>query len=123
MEIDEGFDEIDFGEWTGREFASLESSAEWGVFNTLRSFSQVPGGEAAVAVQARAVAGAMRLAVRYAGREVVVVSHCDVIRSLLAYALGMPLDLSLRLEIAPASRSVLVLFGGDLRVDGVNLGS
>ncbi len=121
VEVDDGFDEIDFGDWTGRDFASLAPSPEWRAFNTLRSFSQVPGGEAAVAVQARAVAAAMRLASRHSDREAVVVSHCDVIRSLLAYALGMPLDLSRRLEVAPGSRSVLVLFDEDVRVDAVNL--
>lgn len=120
VEIDEGFDEIDFATWTGRDFTTL-SSPEWHMFNTLRSFAQVPGGEAAVAVQARVVLATMRLGVRRAGGEVVVVSHSDVIKSLLAYALGMPLDFSRRLDIAPASRSVLLLFDDDLRVDGINL--
>jgi probable phosphoglycerate mutase len=40
-----------------------------------------------------------------------VVSHGDVLRTLLAYALGIPLDLLLRLEISPASISVLEVTG------------
>ena len=54
--------------------------------------------------------------------EVVLVSHQDVLKSLLVHSLGAPLDLVHRIELAPASRSVLQMFDeGNVRVDGVNL--
>lgn len=40
---------------------------------------------------------------------IALVSHGDVIRAILTFFLGMPLDLYYRLAIAPASLSVLVL--------------
>ena len=49
------------------------------------------------------------------------VSHSDVIKAVLAFALGMPLDLLNRLEVSPGSRSVLVLGGDFARVEAVNL--
>ena len=41
------------------------------------------------------------------GGPVLCVSHCDVIRAVLAHYLGMPQDLLLRLEVAPASVSTV----------------
>ena len=49
------------------------------------------------------------------------VSHSDVIKAVLAYVLGMPLDLLHRLEIAPASRSIVTIGGDFARVEAVNL--
>ncbi len=72
-----------------------------------------------LAVQARAVATLEQ--VRAVHGAVVAVSHSDVIKAVLAYALGMPLDLLHRLEVAPASRSVLVLGDDFARVEAVNL--
>jgi len=52
---------------------------------------------------------------------VVLVSHQDVLKALLAHSLGAPLDLFHRIELAPASRSTLVMRKDDVRVDGFNL--
>lgn len=71
-----------------------------------------------LAVQARAVAGLMALR-EY--QDVVVVSHLDVLRAVLAHVLGMPLDFVFRLDLAPASRSIVTLWDGGARVDGLNL--
>ena len=49
------------------------------------------------------------------------VSHADPIKAVLAHFLGTPLDLLRRIEIAPASRSVIVLYDEDAKVLAVNL--
>lgn len=72
-------------------------------------------------VQFRGLGVLMRLREVWPGREVVVVSHGDVIKAVLAHFLGVSLDLFQRIEIAPASRSVVRLFAADVRVEGVNL--
>ena len=118
-QTDSAFDEIDFGDWTGRSFKALSLVAEWDAWNDARSLALTPGGETMLAVQARAIAGLMAL--RVVGGAVVVVSHGDVIKAILAYALGMPLDLLHRLEVAPASRSTLVLGASFAQVLAVNL--
>jgi broad specificity phosphatase PhoE len=115
------FDEIDFGEWTGRTMAQLEADTDrWRVWVEQRSVAAPPGGEPFARVQQRARAGLERLARRHAGKIVLVMSHGDVIKALLASCLGLSLDHMERFEIAPASLSVLAAIGEGYRVTLVN---
>jgi probable phosphoglycerate mutase len=113
-------DELHFGEWTGKSFAALGCDPLWGRFNTFRSLTRIPGGELMLEVQARAVAELVDLRARHPEEAVAVVSHGDVIRAALAHYLGIHLDLIQRLEISPASVSVVTLEGGGVRVLSVN---
>ena len=115
-----GVQEIDFGRWTGLRFAELEHDPEWHAWNRLRSVSACPGGETMHAAQSRALHALARLRATYGTAVVVLVSHADIIKALLAPALGLSLDHLHRLTIDPASISTLVLFDDDMRVDGVN---
>lgn len=119
--IEPDLDEIDFGDWTSRRFDELHPSPEWQRFNQLRSAAQIPGGETMLAAQARAVAAILRLRKAWPEGEVAIVSHGDIVKALLAYFLGVPLDLFRRIEIAPASRSVLRLDEADVRIEAMNL--
>jgi broad specificity phosphatase PhoE len=119
--IDEGFDEVKFGSWTGKEFASLGSDPAWRRFNINRGLAPVPGGEGMLEVQARAVTALVRWRAAHGGGEVVIVSHADVLKSVLAHVLGMPLDLMRRLEISPAGRCVLEMDDTDAVVRAFNL--
>lgn len=120
VQVAPAFDEIDFGQWTGREFASLEGDPQWAHWNAHRGSAGAPGGEAFADVQQRAVHAVEQLRTRHPDRTVLVASHGDVIKAILATALGMSLDLLERLEIAPASISVLDAGEGWVRVTGVN---
>ncbi len=113
--------EIDFGDWTGTPFDTLHGSPAWTAFNTFRSTAAIPGGEAMLAAQARAVAAIGRLRADWSGQEIAVVSHGDVVKVLITHFLGVPLDLLRRIDIAPASRSVILLADAYVRVLGVNL--
>lgn len=117
--VEPGLDEVDFGRWAGQAFEALAGEPGWSAWNAARSLAATPGGETMQAVQARAVAALARQ--REAGGAVAAVSHADVIKSVLGYLLGMPLDMINRLEIGPASRSVVVLGPDFARVDAVNL--
>lgn len=108
-EVAEEIAELDFGEWTGRTMDELEQSPQWKLFNTFRSGSQMPGGEWMLQVQARAVLFLQRLRDALPDQQIAIVSHGDVIRSVLLYYLGMPLDFILRLEVFPGSVSLLRL--------------
>jgi broad specificity phosphatase PhoE len=105
----EAWNEIDFGEWTGRALADLDPLPEWRRFNTFRSSAVVPGGESMTQVLDRVLRELERLRALHpaATAHVAVVSHGDVLRSLVAHALGVPMDLFHRLEISPASVSTL----------------
>jgi broad specificity phosphatase PhoE len=96
--------EIDFGGWAGRSFEELDRCEDWRRWNHFRTGTRPPGGETMLEAQARALRHIETLT---PGTATVLVSHCDVIRALLTHWLGMPADLLLRLEIAPASISTV----------------
>lgn len=99
--------EIDFGDWTGRSFAELDEREDWRRWNHFRSGTRPLGGETMAEVLARAL-GFIEDLIRGGPKgSAVLVSHCDVIRAVLAHYLGMPQDLLLRLEVAPASVSTV----------------
>ena len=112
--------EIDLGEWSGKSFDALAGRDDWRLFNTIRSCTRAPGGELMLEVQARAVAFLQRLRCERPHDTLALVSHSDVIKAVLAYHLGVPLDLAQRLEVSPASVSVLALEEWGPRVLCVN---
>lgn len=118
--VDERLTELDYGEWTGRTLDELSADPRWRPFNVARSTSRIPGGELALEAQARALAALTELRGRYGDGRIAVVSHADVIRGVLVHCLGMPLDLSLRLEIEPASVSTVTIGDDWVTVHGVN---
>jgi probable phosphoglycerate mutase len=106
---DDALMEIDFGAWTGQSFDALAPRDDWRRFNAQRSVAGAPGGETMLQVQARVVAAIDALRGAYPEGRVALVSHGDAIRGAVAHFAGIPLDLMQRLEIAPASVTVLHL--------------
>ena len=109
---DKGLTECDYGDWQGRELKTLAKEPLWKVVQTQPSAAVFPGGESMTAMQARAVAAVRRRdaaleAEHGPGAVWVAVSHGDVIKSVLADALGMHLDLFQRLHVDPASVSII----------------
>jgi probable phosphomutase (TIGR03848 family) len=115
-----GLDEVDFGEWTGRTFDELRDDAGWQQWNAVRSRGVAPGGERMSDVQARVVGELDNACASHRGGIVAVVSHADVLRAALLHYLGMSLDLFWRLDIAPASVSVVSLGDDGPRVLRMN---
>lgn len=116
--IDAGLNEIDFGAWTGAALSALDGSAAWDAWNRQRSIARCPGGETMAAAQDRALT-AIAHARRY--RQVAMVSHQDILKSVLAHYLGLSLDHLHRFALDPASHSVVTVFDdGTARVDAVN---
>ncbi|HET6625260.1 MAG TPA: histidine phosphatase family protein [Nocardioidaceae bacterium] len=107
-----GLLECDYGSWTGRELKSLAKEKLWQTVQAHPSNAHFPEGESMAAMMARSVA-----AIRAWDAEVeaehgadavwLAVSHGDVIKSVLADALGMHLDLFQRIVVEPASLSVV----------------
>ena len=110
--VERGLLEVDYGDWTDLPLAQLRRRALWSTIQQAPSRVTFPGGESIRAAQQRAVEATERLAAAHLGETVVLVSHADVIKAVIAHHLGMGLDLFQRLVIAPASSSVLVLPDG-----------
>lgn len=110
LRLSEAAMEIDFGEWTGRTIAELETDPLWKRFNTERSTTRAPGGELMAEAQERMVAAIEELRAAHPGTSIVLVSHADVIRAALAHYARVPLDAVGRFEIRPASVTALRLW-------------
>jgi probable phosphoglycerate mutase len=108
--------EIDFGEWVGMRFDELEGTPAWHLWHAFRSGTRIPGGEIIGEVQARMVSQVEQLYKEHPDGTVIVVSHGDPIRSLIAYYIGLPLDQMLRIRIDTASVSTLIIthYGAEL---------
>ena len=117
----DGLDEIDFGDWTGWTFEELQGSPGWDAWNRFRGTAPTPDGETMTQALSRALRVLTDLRRAYGDTELVLVSHQDVLKALLAHCLGMPLDLMHRIDLAPASCSVLHMGDGELRVESMNL--
>ena len=104
---DELISEVDYGSWSGKSLASLRRKAQWKVVQDFPSQMVFPDGESLLEMQGRALSGFYRLnAVKGKGPRLLV-SHGDVIKSIVAHCLGMHLDQFQRLVIEPASLTII----------------
>ncbi|QBS38999.1 histidine phosphatase family protein [Nocardia sp. CS682] len=110
--FDDRLIEVDYGEWTGRPIAELLAEPLWKVVQRHASGAVFPGGEGLAQVQSRAVAALRehdRALAEQHGHDAlwVACTHGDVIKSVLADALGIHLDGFQRIVVEPASISVV----------------
>lgn len=110
--VDSGLLECDYGQWQGRSLKDLATEELWKVVQSQPSAAAFPGGESLAAMQARSVAAIRRHDAAFEsehgpGAVWAAVSHGDIIKSILADALGMHLDMFQRLNVGPASVSIV----------------
>lgn len=109
LQVEPAINEIDLGEWTGRSFEEIKSDPAWQQWNTTRQVARAPGGESMLEAQQRAITHLDHVRRSHATGRVALISHSDVLRSIILYYLGMSLDEFGRIEISPASISTLVV--------------
>jgi probable phosphomutase (TIGR03848 family) len=109
VQASDGLAEIDFGEWTGKRFDDLAADPRWRDWNSFRSSSPLPNSGLMLEVQLRAVAALQCLCQQHPDQVVAIVSHSDVIKAVVAHYLGVHLDLFQRIEISPASVSIIAV--------------
>lgn len=110
--MDSGLVECDYGQWQGKTLKELATEELWKVVQSQPSAAAFPGGESLAAMQARAVAAIRRRDAAFEsehgpGAVWAAVSHGDIIKSILADALGTHLDMFQRLNVGPASVSIV----------------
>lgn len=110
MEVrtDERFGEVRYGDWTGRKLEELAKEELWKVVQAHPSAVRFPGGESLAAVQHRAIAAVREWNERLGPKATYVVcSHGDVIKAIVADALGLHLDQFQRIQADPAALTVI----------------
>jgi probable phosphoglycerate mutase len=113
VDVEPGFAEMEFGRWDGLTFEEVGKQHPRSLEAWLGSVDvPPPGGESFRQVEERVLAGLQRLVDRHAGGTVVVVSHVTPIKTLVAHAVDAPLEAVFRMELTPASVSVVSFFTG-----------
>ncbi|GAB3763695.1 putative phosphoglycerate mutase [Nocardioides ginsengisegetis] len=113
VEEEPGFAEMEFGHWDGLTFGEVAERHPEELDRWLGSLDEAPaGGESFRVVEERVLGGLQRLLDAHAGKTVVVVSHVTPIKTLVAHAVDAPLEAVFRMELSPASVSVLSFFRG-----------
>jgi len=112
VSVERGIVECDYGSWTGKALSALAKEPLWKTVQSHPSAVEFPEGEAMTAMSSRAVGAVRRWDARLEAEHGphavwVAVSHGDVIKAVLADALGIHLDAFQRILVDPASLSVI----------------
>ncbi|MBN1429255.1 MAG: MSMEG_4193 family putative phosphomutase [Anaerolineae bacterium] len=107
LHIEEGIGEVRYGQWTGQSLKKLARTRLWQVVQHYPSRARFPDGESIREMQVRSVGAMEQIVDRHPDGAVVVISHADVIKVVVAHYAGMPIDVFQRLTIAPASISII----------------
>jgi broad specificity phosphatase PhoE len=113
-------DDVDYGRWSGQTFEALLADPQWRRWNKYRRVSRTPAGDSIRDVQDRALAHFRKLQQEFDAETIVIVTHEEVIRSVVLVALQAPIDDYSRFAIGPASMTRLTVEGSQLRLDSVN---
>ncbi len=112
--------ELDCGDWTGAKLSTVTKRREWRELMNHASTFRFPGGETFNEVLLRVRSFLSSIAVEFQGETVIAVSHADPIRAIVTDALGLHLDQVHRVNISPASVSLLIAHDGTLVAESIN---
>ncbi|MFJ2440381.1 histidine phosphatase family protein [Streptomyces sp. NPDC087658] len=112
LRTDDRMGECDYGDWSGRKLAELMDEPLMTVVQQHPSAAAFPGGESMRVMQARAVDAVREWTARVDeehGEDAVLLmcSHGDIIKAIVADALGMHLDLFQRIQVDPCSLTAI----------------
>ncbi len=119
-QVRDEINELDFGDWSGQRLDDLRPQENWKQFNAFRSGMRAPNGELMLETQSRIVTFMQGLRTQHPQGNVALVSHGDVIKSAVAYYMGVPIDLFQRIEISPASVCVIAISDYGPWIWGIN---
>jgi broad specificity phosphatase PhoE len=108
--------EIDFGMWTGLSFDELECDSQWKLFHSYRNGCKIPHGESMIEVQQRMIKVITEIHEILPQHNVLIFSHNDPIKSIIAYFCGISLDRFLRVTIGTGSVSAINLNKNEIKV-------
>ena len=118
IEKDVGLIEMEYGDWSGKKLLMLSRKKMWSEIQARPSLVRFPNGESFLEMQGRALESVKSLAIP--GAEILVCSHGDVIKAMVAGLVGLHLDNFQRLSIDPASITVVDLFADSAQIRIMN---
>ncbi|MET9118490.1 histidine phosphatase family protein [Streptomyces longwoodensis] len=112
VHTEDRINECDYGDWSGRKLAELTDEPLMQVVQAHPSAAAFPGGESMRSMQSRAAEAVREWNARVerdhgADAVYLMCSHGDIIKSLVAEALGLHLDLFQRISVEPCSVTVI----------------
>lgn len=107
VQVDDRLGECRYGDWTGQELKRLAKDPLWRQVQAHPSAVTFPGGESLREVSARAVDCVREWNAEVGDATWVAVSHGDVIKAIVADALGLHLDQFQRITVDPCSLTVI----------------
>lgn len=124
--LEDGFAEMEFGDWDGKTFLEVSEQHKDDLEAWLGDLDDAShGGESFRRVEERVLAALDRVLTTHAGKTVAVVTHVTPIKTLVAHALEAPLTSLYRMELSPASVTVISFFGdgpdGDIPMASMRL--
>jgi len=118
IEKDDGLIEMEYGDWSGKKLLALSRKKMWSEIQARPSLVRFPNGESFLEMQGRSLESVKSLAIP--GAEILVCSHGDVIKAIVAGLVGLHLDNFQRLTIDPASITVIDLFAESAQIRLMN---
>ena len=112
--------EVGYGDWEGQTFQAIRGGPTFQLVMNDPINAVFPNGESLVGVQQRSIRVVESIRQGTATDVVVLVSHGDVIRMLVAHYLGMTFNDYRRITIDNGAISVIELFENWIRVKAVN---
>jgi broad specificity phosphatase PhoE len=109
---------MDYGKWSGKKLAALSKLSLWKTIQNRPSLVRFPDGESFLEMSDRAFAAVRGAAI--GGKNILICSHGDVIKSIISSALGSNFDNFQRISVDPASISIIEISGDSSRVISVN---
>lgn len=120
VKVAPALDELDFGEWSGQTFERLERESGWRRWNNDRDCARTPAGIDIRAVQRSIALHLLALAATCAGATLVLVTHAEIIRSLILHCLHAPAGDYARFAVDPASITCFSSNATGLHLEALN---
>lgn len=107
LDVDERFNEVDYGDWSGRSLNALSRNPLWKQVQEQPSKVRFPGGESIRSSQKRIVAGIDEILGGKKNLTHLVVTHSDLIKVALTHYFESHIDTFQRIDISQASFTVI----------------
>ena len=112
--------ELRYGQWQGKSLKVLRRRKLWNQIQSRPATASFPGGESIRYAQIRAVGAVEKIVSRHPKDCIVLVSHADIIKMIVAHYLGLALDLYQRILINTASTTELDISYNGVKVIRIN---